>query len=86
MSITQGMGGPYVEIHNPGDSNYRRVAAFEYNLTWDHTLMTCYYVGNKQGGGVRPDPSESVIEGFYSDYVVTSLYDPEFKYKEFNIC
>ena len=46
--------------------------------------MTCYYVGNAQGGPENShDPLESVIEGDQSQYVTSSLFDPSFEYSQF---
>ena len=84
MNIIHESGKPYVQIYSPDNPKHRKVAAFEYTLTWDHTPMTCYYVGNKQGGGgAHSVTSESVIEGFYHEYEMSSLYDTSFGYSMF---
>ena len=73
-------GKPYIEIEG-----YRLVPAFEYDLTWDHSTKTCYYVGNKQGGPEKTqDPTESVIEGRVIDYKTGSLFGIEFEYTKFD--
>ena len=74
----------YVLIHTPDDPRYRSVPAFKYSVTWDHTPMTCYYVGNSQGGPEDShNPTESVIEGDQSQYVTSSLFATEFEYNQF---
>ena len=44
----------------------------------------CYYVGSSQGGrtGEREE-NESVIEGRYTDYQVSGLFDDDFAYSQF---
>ena len=75
----------YIEIYDSSHDSYRRIPAFEYSLTWDHTKMTCYYVGNSRGG---PEFShnrvESVIEGGQLDYTTDSLFATSYKYEMFD--
>ena len=44
----------------------------------------CYYVGSAQGGRTAErEENESVIEGRYTDYQVTGLFDDDFVYSQF---
>ena len=75
----------FVQLYTPEHENYRYIPAFKYELTWDHSKQTCYYVGNKQAGPVGShDPIESVIEGTVPQYKTTSLFATEFEYAEFD--
>ena len=85
MSVIAGTDGPHIEVYSTGHARYRLIPAFEYNLTWDHTEMTCYYVGNRQGGPERShNPTESVIEGSQSQYETSSLFATSFAYSMFD--
>ena len=76
MTVIEQTDGPYIQVYSPGDSRYRLIPAFEY--------MTCYYVGNRQGGPVRSrNPTESVIEGSPSQYETSSLFATSFAYSMF---
>ena len=64
---------------------YHLIPAFKYNLTWDYEIKTCYYVGNNQGGPERShNPVESVIEGVFTQYKTTSLFDTSFDFSVFD--
>ena len=89
MEVLTGINGQeqhFILIHPDDDLRNRMVPAFRYSLTWDHTPMTCYYVGNAQGGPENShDPRESVIEGYQSQYMTESLFSPDFEYTEFEM-
>ena len=81
ITITEGD----VEIYSPGADNYRRIPAFEYSLTWDHTRKSCYYVGNSQGGPeLSHNQTESVIQGYQSQYQTDGLFETSFIYEMFD--
>ena len=52
--------------------------------TWDNTHEECLYVGNGQGGPSAEFDSDtlkdSVIEGRYKDYIVSSMFETDFAY------
>ena len=85
MTIVTGKGNGYIELYETGNAKYRRLPYFKYDLTWDHTKTTCYYVGNKQGGSEDShDSVESVIEGDYSMYSTGSLFETNFEFTRFD--
>ena len=52
------------------------------SLPWN--LGPCYYVGSAQGGRTAErEENESVIEGQYTDYQVSGLFDDDFVYSQF---
>lgn len=74
-----------VQIYTPDDPRYRLIPALKHNITWDHTRMTCYYIGNSQGGPeFSEDITESVIEGSQYQYETRSLFETSFDYSEFD--
>jgi hypothetical protein len=84
VTILNGEAVDFIQIYDSTHPKYRFIPAYRYSLTWDHTPMTCYYVGNAQGGPeTSHDSMESVIEGSQSQYVTSSLFDPEFEYNQF---
>ena len=84
VTIQNGGAGDFIQIYDDTHPQYRFVPALKHNVTWDHTPMTCYHVGNVQGGPeTSHDSTESVIEGSHSQYVTGSLFDPEFEYSHF---
>ena len=84
ISVTDSAGVYYIDVHKPGDTNYRHIPTIEYGMTWDHAPKPCYYAGNSQGGPERSKhPQESVIEGSYKDYETAGLFATDFKYKVF---
>ena len=58
-----------------------------YHLKWDKTREDCVYVGNAQGGPSFEvlDPNDSVIQGRYRDYILSSgdLFETSYTYSEF---
>ena len=77
--------GPSIQVNKLGEDNYRRFHALKYSLTWDRTEKECYYVGNFQGGPeFTHNPIESVIQGTYSEYMTSGLFDTSFKYQIFD--
>ena len=71
---------------NPVDSQQRRFVAEFYDQVWDTTPGVCFYVGSNQAGpiGEIDEPNDSVIQGVYSDYRVSGLFDSEYMYSRFN--
>ena len=85
IAVTEVKGSTYIEVYEVGDSRYRRFPVFPYPLTWDHTERRCYYAGNIQGGPeLSNDPSKSVIEGLYTQYQTSGLFDTTFDFKQFD--
>ena len=70
-----------VTVRYPG-SNERRFVALRSSVTWEFEKKPCLYVGNSQAGplGEVVDPNDSVIEGTYKDYIVESIFSPNFKF------
>ncbi len=64
----------------------RRFLAELYNRRWDKSQYPCYYAGNGQGGrsGEAAAVDDSVIQGRYSDYITTGIFEPEFQYSTFD--
>lgn len=70
-------------VHHPDAAAPRSFVAAKYGQTWDRTPTPCYYAGSSQGGLEGPSLN-SVIEGRYSDYQVSTLQSTAFKYSKFN--
>jgi hypothetical protein len=71
----------YMTIPNtfPDPTTVRTFVAVLQDRSWERTRVPCLYAGNRQAGpiGDIPEdevPNESVIEGEYTDYIVTSEY------------
>lgn len=64
------------------DSPSRSFLGDLFPRTWDNTRETCLFVGNGQGGpsGAFADLQDSVIEGYYTDYMIESMFGTDFKY------
>ena len=78
-------GRQYIQIFDSEHPKHRLLPALKYNLKWNHDIMTCYYVGNKQGGPERShNLAESVIEGTYTQYKTASLFATSFDFSEFD--
>ena len=76
--------GVFVDINDIDAPNYRHIPARKHSLTWDHFHQTCYYVGNSQGGPEKSrNQEESVIEGSYTDYETSGLFDTGFLHEQF---
>jgi hypothetical protein len=85
IEILFGANEYFVQILTPDDPRYRFIPALKHNVTWDHTPMTCYYVGSSQGGPeFSEDRKESVIEGSQEQYETASLFETSFEYSEFD--
>ena len=85
LSVAVIEGYKFVLVNAEDAENHRRIPAFEYDLTWDQTQRTCYYVGNIQGGPESfADPRKSVIEGVQSDYQMAGLFETAFTFKKFD--
>lgn len=68
-----------------GDNQYRRFPVFPYPVTWDHSERRCYYAGGRQGDPeTSTDPSMSIIEGTYTQYKTSGLFDTAFSYAQFD--
>ena len=71
----------YVTVDNtlPGSSASRSFISVLQERSWDRTPGPCLYAGNRQAGptgdvSVNQLPNDSVIEGEYTDYAVSSDY------------
>ena len=64
---------------SPPSGNTRTFVGVLQERSWDKTRVPCIYVGNRQAGpiGDIPEdevPNDSVIEGQYLSYIVSSKY------------
>ena len=80
---------PYIlTLSPPLPSPQRQFIARLYTNTWDKRGSECYYAGSAQGGPLgeleSPHLRDSVIEGRYTDYIVSSLFETQFKYSRFD--
>lgn len=73
-----------VTVSAPGST--RRFFAWKAPRTWDKKTRSCLYSGSIQGGKLYEvtSLSDSVIQGRYNEYEVSSLFDPDYKYKMFD--
>ena len=58
-----------------------------YVRTWDNSVGPCLYAGTGQGGAAVEFGNmygDSVIEGKYSDYILTSRFETDFVYSMFD--
>lgn len=71
-----------ITVH-PNTARERSFVGLKSQVTWEFERRSCLYVGNSQAGklGEEVDPNDSVIEGSYKDYMVDSLFSPDFKYE-----
>ena len=71
-----------VTVNRPGDS---RFFAWKDSHTWEEKSMSCLYCGDAQGGVLHEVTSlaDPVIQGTYDDYIVSGLFDSDYKYDMF---
>ena len=65
----------------------REFVAELYVRAWDNSVGPCLYAGTGQGGAAVEFGTmygDSVIEGKYSDYVLTSRFETDFAYSMFD--
>ena len=75
---------PVGDLNDPTTSNPPPRSFFGdlYHLTWDLRKEECLYVGGSQAGpfGEVSGLSDSVIEGRYTDYIVSSLFAADYRF------
>lgn len=78
----------YIVQVTPESSAQRSFVGEFLHLLWDKTESACLYAGNAQGGpSYLDDPSHSVIEGNYRDYIVDGIFESSYEYTRFDhIC
>ena len=71
-----------VTVHPNDPNKIRSFVALVSSVTWEFEKKPCLYVGNSQAGPLGEDvtPNESVIEGTYKDYMVDSMFSPNFMF------
>ena len=65
-----------VIMYRPGSNMSHQFVSLLESCVWDWTKQPCFYSGNQQGGpigDIDSGPNDSVIEGRYTDYIVSSL-------------
>ena len=78
-----------ITVRYPG-APLRSFVGIKSDVTWELERRPCYFVGNGQGGKLSkeeiasPDPNDSVIEGYYTDYIVESTFATDYKYSHFD--
>lgn len=76
-----------VTVTHP-DTDSRKFVAEYSDRTWVPEKKDCLYVGNSQGGEIKEVQdshfNDPVIQGIYSDYLTTGLYDHAFAYSRFD--
>ena len=75
----------YAVTVSAADGSTRRFFAWKSPRTWDLKSQMCLYSGNAQGGLLYEvtSLSDPVIQGTYDEYIVSSLFDPDYKYEMF---
>lgn len=73
-----------LEINHP-DSSLRYVPVWSGPFWSGVGHGFCLYAGNNQGGNVFEveRPNDSLIEGSYKDYIVSSIFASDFKFNRF---
>ena len=73
---------------SPPSGAQRRFLARLHSATWDKRSLPCYYAGSSQGGQLgemeSPHLQDPVIEGRYTEYIVTGLFETHFMYSRFD--
>ena len=73
-------------VHYPGQIPRRFLSTFDTPI-WDaQSGGYCLYAGNSQGGIISEllIPNDSVIEGWYTDYIVEGAFEFQFPYSHFD--
>ena len=75
----------YAVTVNAPDGLSRSFVGSLYERPWE-IMLPCLFSGNRQGGATNAfsDPNESVIQGSYQDYEVSSLFDTDFTFSTFD--
>ena len=74
-----------VTVEPENSSPARSFLAEEFSRTWENRQDTCFYAGNGQAGrsGMVAAADDSVVEGSYSDYLMSSIFEHDFVYSQF---
>lgn len=74
-----------VSVSHP-DSPTRNFPGFLWPLTWERRSEPCLYAGSNNAGSVQiiDGLEDTIIEGVYSDYIVSDAFDTEFKFSRFS--
>lgn len=74
-----------LEIQHP-DARIRHVPVWVGPLWSGKGHTTCLYGGDTQGGHIYEveSPNDSLIEGEYTDYIVSSIFAKDFKFNRFS--
>ena len=65
----------------------REFIAELHKRAWDKSIVSCLYAGGGQGGAAvefETKYGDSVIEGKYSDYILTNRFETDFIYSMFD--
>ena len=73
-----------ITVEYPG-SKPRSFIDVLHSRTWELDKQPCLYVGDSQVGPPNkvPNLNNSVIEGDYTDYIITTLFSTDYKYSHF---
>ena len=74
------------KVTTPNSLGSRSFLGFMFHLTWDLRNENCVYAGSSQGGDVRYTSAVTgtVIEGEYTDYVVSGAFSTDFEFNVFS--
>lgn len=63
-------------------ANRRSYVGMLAHITWENEEGPCLYVGDSQSFSVYEieTPNDAVIEGVYTDYIVSSGFDDSFEF------
>lgn len=73
-----------VSVQHPS-SPQRVFTAILLGVDWEFNRNPCFYAGNQQGGPIREveEPNDSVIEGDFVDYEISSAFDTQYQFSRF---
>lgn len=76
----------YIVELRPPNKQIRQFLAFLSPYAWDFSHQTCLYAGDSNAGASYEleSPNDSVIEGYFTDYIMDDAFDTSYQFSEFD--
>jgi hypothetical protein len=75
----------YYVVNVTTNGDQRRYVGLLARVTWELEEGPCLYVGSGQASSIHEveDPNDGVIQGVYTDYIVSDGFEDNFKFSVF---